>query len=65
VRSGLPLSEADRLDLSLLPLMRHQQPAEAVVQEAVTLARQLPEREQGRVLGPIVGLAIIILAKRS
>jgi hypothetical protein len=29
----------------------------AQVQEAVTLARHLPEREQGRVLGPILGLA--------
>jgi hypothetical protein len=41
----------------LLPLMRHRQPAEDVVREAVTLAQQLPEREQGRVLGPILGLA--------
>jgi hypothetical protein len=37
--------------------MRHRQPAEEVVQEAVTLAQQLPERQQGRVLGPILGLA--------
>jgi hypothetical protein len=57
VRSGLPLSEADRLDLMLLPLMRHQQPAEEMVQEAVTLARQLPQPEQARALGPILGLA--------
>jgi hypothetical protein len=57
VRSGLPLTETDRLDLMLLPLMRHRQPAEAVVHEAVTLARQLPRPEQERALGPILGLA--------
>jgi hypothetical protein len=57
VRSGLPLTETDRLDLMLLPLMRHRQPAEAVVHEAVTLARQLPQPEQERALGPILGLA--------
>jgi flagellar biosynthesis/type III secretory pathway protein FliH len=43
------------VDLIFLPLMRHTGPAEIIVKEAATLARQIPQPEQVRVLGPLLG----------
>jgi hypothetical protein len=45
---GQPWSEADRLDLVFLPLMRHTLDTEAVVREGLELAEALPTSEQPR-----------------
>lgn len=54
---GQPWSEADRLDLVLLPLMRHEQDTEAVVRAGLTLAASLPAVEQPRAMGALLALA--------
>jgi len=51
------VSEEDRLDLVLLPLMRHKQGTEAVAREGLALARALPPDARPRVLGAILALA--------
>jgi hypothetical protein len=55
--SGRPWSEADRLDLALLPLMQHEQETEAVVRAGLTLAESLPVAEQPRAMGALLALA--------
>jgi hypothetical protein len=50
-------SEADRLDLVLLPLMRHARETEAVVREGLTLAESLPVAEQPRAMATLLALA--------
>ncbi len=57
ISCGQPLTEADRVDFMFLPLMRHARPAEIVAREAVALARQIPQPEQLRLLGPLLGLS--------
>jgi hypothetical protein len=56
-QSGRPWGEADRLDLVLLPLMRHVQDTEAVVREGLTLAEALPAADQPRAMGALLALA--------
>jgi flagellar biosynthesis/type III secretory pathway protein FliH len=57
ISRGHPLTEADRVDFMFLPLMRHARPAEIIAREAVALARQIPQPEQLRLLGPLLGLS--------
>ncbi len=55
--SGGPWGEADRLDLMLLPLMRHELETEVVVREGLVLAEALPAAEQPRAMGALLALA--------
>jgi hypothetical protein len=55
--SGAVWSEADRLDLYLLLLMRHRQSTETVAREGLRLAEALPTADRPRVIGAILSLA--------
>ena len=55
--SGRPWTEEDRLDLVLLPLMRHQQGTEMVAREGLALAGALPPDDRPRAMGAILALA--------
>jgi hypothetical protein len=55
--SGNPWTEEDRLDLVLLPLMRHKQGTEAVAREGLGLAGALPPDDRQRAMGAILALA--------
>jgi hypothetical protein len=55
--AGAVWSEADRLDLYLLLLMRHRQDTETVAREGLALAEALPPNERPRVIGAILSLA--------
>ncbi len=57
VASGRPWADADRLDLTLLPLFRHARNTETVVREGLDLARALPVEEQPRTMGALLALA--------
>lgn len=50
-------SEADRLDLMLLPLMRHELGTEEVIRAGLVLAEALPAAEQPRAMGALLALA--------
>ncbi len=55
--TGQPWSQEDRLDLALLPVLRHGRDTEAVVREGLELARALPAAEQPRAIGALLALA--------
>jgi hypothetical protein len=55
--TGQALDARDRIDIILLPLMRHRQPLEVVLREVAEVARQLPVAEQEQTIGALVGLA--------
>jgi hypothetical protein len=55
--SGRPWSEADRLDLVLLPLMRHALGTEEVIRAGLEVAEALPGTEQRRAMGALLALA--------
>ena len=57
--SGGTWGPEDRLDLALLPLMRHAagMGTEAVVREGLELAQALPEGERARPMGALLALA--------
>ena len=50
VARGQPWADADRLDLTLLPLYQHERDTEPVVREGLDLARALPLEEQPRTI---------------
>ncbi len=54
---GGPWGEVDRLDLVLLPLMRHNLGTEEVVREGLRLAAALPPPDQPRAMGALLALA--------
>jgi hypothetical protein len=50
------LSPEERLDLVFLPLMRHRRTGLEVVNQAIAIAQQLPDDEQGQVIASLIGL---------
>lgn len=55
--AGEGINTQDRIDIILLPLMRHRRPLEEVLREVARLTRQLPVAEQEQTIGALVGLA--------
>lgn len=55
--AGQPLDARDRIDIILLPLMRHARPLESILREVAEVARQLPIAQQEETIGALVGLA--------
>ncbi|MGH2344823.1 MAG: hypothetical protein ACRDG4_06325, partial [Chloroflexota bacterium] len=55
--TGAVWSEADRLDLYLLLLMRHRRDTETVARQGLELAEALPPSDRPRVIGAILSLA--------
>lgn len=50
------LTPEERLDLVLLPLMRHQRVRREVVADAIGLAQRLPEQQQRQTVAALIGL---------
>lgn len=55
--SGAPWSQADRMDLIMLPMLQHERDTESVVREGLTLATSLPAEQQPRAMGALLALA--------
>ncbi len=58
-------SEADRLDLVLLPLMRQELGTEEVIRAGLELAEALPAAEQPRAMGALLALAYHYLGEAA
>jgi hypothetical protein len=54
---GEPFTATDRLDIVLLPLMRHTDPLESVLTDIADVARTLPIDQQEQTIGALVGMA--------
>lgn len=54
---GEGLTAGDRIDMVLLPLMRHHRPLEDVLREVAQVAQRLPRAQQEETIGAMVGLA--------
>lgn len=65
VARGETLNENERLDLVFLPLMAHRRSFSEVVATALALARALPEAQQRRAIGALLGLAYHYVGQES
>ncbi len=57
-RQREPVTSADRVDIILLPLLRHDRPLRALLPEVVAAALALPDAERATVVGGLAALAI-------
>lgn len=57
-RGGEPFTNADRVDLILLPLLRHDRPLREMLPEVVEVVLALPEGERATIVGGLAALAI-------
>ena len=55
--SGTMLTQAEQLDVMLLPLMAQRRPLPEVLRDVAGLARSLPRSERDELIGTMVGLA--------
>ena len=53
-----PFTGADRVDLLLLPLLRHIRPLQALLPDIVEVGRALPEEERARTIGGLAALTM-------
>ena len=55
---GVPLTDEDRVDLMLLPLMRQSAPLAALLPEIAAVVGALPEEQQAPTVGALAALEL-------